>query len=86
MCDVLVAAGWITGEYSILDDNSATHMIAFLLSPRVLNLPASVQSCYLFAFFKIFIRSTLANEFTTELDAFAQSLHLEVQERVSNSN
>jgi hypothetical protein len=83
MCDVLVAAGWICGEYGAFDDEEAMNLIAFLLSPSVLTTSPQVQACYLSAFLKVFIRSNLSNEYTTQVEKFAQSAHLEIQERVS---
>jgi hypothetical protein len=82
MCEVLVAAGWICGEYSNLDGEGAKDIISFLLSPRVLTMPPSVQLTYLFAFLKLLVRSNLEADYASQLEKFVASTHLEIQDRV----
>jgi hypothetical protein len=82
MCDVLVAAGWICGEYGTVNDDTSKDIIAFLLSPRVLSMPISVQLSYLLAFLKLFARSNLQEDYSSQLEEFIASTHLEVQDRV----
>lgn len=131
--EVLMAAAWIVGEYSIIlscimldkdllsnDVDSVVdeedgfwiegpngdemrskwrkapvHVLVMetLLHPRATNLPARVQSAYLHAALKVFVRSCIdcsqehlseiISYLRTNLSIFLQSVHLEVQERAS---
>ena len=79
MNEVFFAAAWVCGEFSNTDFEST--MIT-LLSPFVLLLPSTCQCAYLFAFFKIFVRSNMDLPSHSLLQPFLNSSFLEVQTRV----
>jgi hypothetical protein len=88
-CEALAAAAFVCGEYASDVEHPAS-VIGSLLQAGAVTLPGHVQSAYVQAALKLFAHivskdggagESLANSMREQLAVFAESQHLEVQER-----